>query len=60
MVVIRGKMGLIGPRPLLMEYLDRYSPEQMRRHEVRPGVTGWTQIKGRKALPWDQRLMLDV
>ena len=58
--VIRGEMSLVGPRPLLIEYLDRYSPEQARRHEVRPGITGLAQISGRNALTWDQKLALDV
>jgi lipopolysaccharide/colanic/teichoic acid biosynthesis glycosyltransferase len=53
-------MSLVGPRPLLAEYLDRYSAEQMRRHEVRPGITGWAQINGRNALSWDQRFELDL
>ena len=51
--VLKGEMSLVGPRPLLMEYLPLYSPEQYRRHEVRPGVTGWAQINGRNALSWD-------
>ena len=58
--ILRGEMSIVGPRPLLMEYLPRYSPEQARRHEVRPGITGWAQINGRNALTWDERFALDV
>lgn len=58
--VIVGDMSLVGPRPLLMEYLPRYSPEQARRHTVRPGITGWAQIHGRNAISWDERFRLDV
>jgi lipopolysaccharide/colanic/teichoic acid biosynthesis glycosyltransferase len=58
--VLRGDMSLVGPRPLLMEYLDRYTPEQARRHEVRPGITGWAQANGRNALTWEQKFDLDV
>jgi sugar transferase EpsL len=58
--VVRGDMSLVGPRPLLMEYLDRYSSEQMRRHEAKPGITGWTQLNGRNALSWDEKFRLDV
>jgi len=53
-------MSLVGPRPLLMEYLERYTPEQARRHEVKPGITGWAQIHGRNNLSWDERFKLDV
>jgi lipopolysaccharide/colanic/teichoic acid biosynthesis glycosyltransferase len=58
--VIRGEMSLVGPRPLLAKYLGRYSNEQMRRHNVRPGMTGWAQINGRNAVKWDQRFELDL
>lgn len=58
--VLRGDMSLIGPRPLLMQYLPLYSEEQWRRHHVRPGVTGWAQVNGRNALSWDEKFALDV
>jgi lipopolysaccharide/colanic/teichoic acid biosynthesis glycosyltransferase len=58
--VVRGDMSLVGPRPLLMEYLERYSPEQARRHLVRPGITGWAQVHGRNALTWEEKFGLDV
>ena len=58
--VLTGEMSLVGPRPLLMQYLPLYTPEQMRRHEVRPGITGWTQVNGRNALTWEDKFALDV
>jgi lipopolysaccharide/colanic/teichoic acid biosynthesis glycosyltransferase len=58
--VVRGQMSLVGPRPLLVRYLDRYTPEQARRHEVRPGLTGLAQVEGRNATTWERRLALDV
>ena len=58
--VLRGEMSLVGPRPLLTEYLQRYSPQQARRHEVSPGLTGWAQINGRNALNWQEKFELDV
>jgi sugar transferase EpsL len=58
--VIKGDMSLIGPRPLLMEYMDHYTPEQMRRHEVKPGITGWAQVNGRNAITWEDKFRLDV
>lgn len=58
--VLKGDMSLVGPRPLLMDYLPLYSPQEFRRHEVRPGVTGWAQVNGRNALSWQQKFELDV
>lgn len=58
--VLKGDMSLVGPRPLLMEYLPLYTSEQARRHDVRPGVTGWAQVNGRNALSWDEKFRLDV
>jgi lipopolysaccharide/colanic/teichoic acid biosynthesis glycosyltransferase len=58
--VLKGDMSLVGPRPLLMEYIPLYSPQQARRHDVRPGITGWAQVNGRNALSWEERFRLDV
>ncbi|HEY9089876.1 MAG TPA: sugar transferase, partial [Anaerolineaceae bacterium] len=58
--VLRGEMSLVGPRPLMAIYLDRYSPDQARRHEVLPGITGWAQVNGRNAITWEEKFRLDV
>lgn len=58
--VLKGDMSLVGPRPLMMIYLDRYTPAQARRHEVMPGITGWAQVNGRNVMPWEEKFVLDV
>lgn len=58
--VIKGDMSLVGPRPLLVEYLERYSPSQARRHELKPGITGWAQVNGRNAISWQEKFRLDI
>jgi lipopolysaccharide/colanic/teichoic acid biosynthesis glycosyltransferase len=58
--VVKGEMSLVGPRPLLMRYLDRYSAAQRKRHDVKPGITGWTQVNGRNSLTWEEKFRLDL
>jgi sugar transferase EpsL len=58
--VLKGDMSLVGPRPLLMQYLERYTPDQARRHEAKPGITGWAQVNGRNAITWEEKFSLDV
>lgn len=58
--ILKGDMSLVGPRPLLMQYIDRYTPEQYKRHDVKPGITGWAQVNGRNAITWEQKFALDV